>query len=124
MVSTVGETSNASSIDGPAIYDELIGDSTDSALATPLGTTTRDEIDARTPALIGHLERLLVEDLGADSDDMVKELYRRAYKLLDLRHRPTPDTPAFAAYFFMRDVAGLARRLLWIYSQRSGTGVS
>ncbi|WP_307840176.1 hypothetical protein [Streptomyces sp. G44] len=120
----MSETSNASSIDGPAIDDELIRDSTDSALAMQLGTTTRGEIDARTPALIGHLERLLVADLGADSDDVVEELYRRAYKLLDLRHRPTPDTPAFTAYFFMRDVAGLARRLLWVYSQRSGPGVS
>ncbi|MEU1015977.1 hypothetical protein ABZ383_07485 [Streptomyces sp. NPDC005900] len=120
----MSESSSTSSVDGPAIDDELIRDSTDSALAMQLGTTTRDEIDARTPALIGHLERLLAEDLGADSDDIVKELYSRAYKLLDLRHRPTPDAPAFAAYFFMRDVANLARHLLWVYSQRSGTGVS
>lgn len=103
---------------------ELIGDSTQSALAMRLGTTTRAEIDAKTPVLIGHLQALLAEDLGADEDEMVRHQFQKAYKVLDLNNRPTENAPTFTAYFFMREVADLTRRLLWIYTQRSGTGAA
>jgi hypothetical protein len=41
---------------------ESITDSTEAALAMRLGTSTRDDIDARTPVLIGHLQRLLLRN--------------------------------------------------------------
>ncbi len=124
MVSTVSERHEAPNVDDPPIDVELIGDSTETALVMKLGTSTREDIDKRTPILIGHLERLLAEELGADEDSTVRGLYSKAYRLLDLKNRPAPDAPAFAAYFFMREVASLTRRFLWVYTQRSGTGVS
>jgi hypothetical protein len=56
------------------------------------------DIDARTAECIGHLEELLVVDLGADRDDEVPELFRRAYRHLDLSSRPTPAAPAYDAF--------------------------
>ncbi|WP_435284344.1 hypothetical protein [Streptomyces koelreuteriae] len=110
--------------DGVSIDVALIKDRTDAALSARMGTSTRDEIDAKTPMLIGHLNILLGEELGADEDDLVMQQFHKAYKLLDLKNRPTPEAPTFAAYFYMREVADLTRRLLWIYTQRSGTGAA
>lgn len=101
---------------------ELITDSTEAALAMRLGTSTREDIDAKTPILVGHLQRLLTEELGADEDEIVRHQFQKAYRLLDLKNRPTGDAPTFTTYCFMREVASLTRRLLWIYTQRSGTG--
>jgi hypothetical protein len=109
-------------VDGDKPIDvELITDSTDAALAMSLGTSTRQDIDSRTPILIGHLQLLLAEQLGGDEEDMVRRQFQKAYKVLDLSNRPTNEAPTFAAYFFMREVAELTRRLLWIYTQTSGT---
>ncbi|MFE2097826.1 hypothetical protein [Streptomyces sp. NPDC059468] len=113
----------ASTEDGVPIDVELIQDSTDAALSARLGTSTRASIDAKTPALIGHLQLLLGEELGAD-DELVMQQFRKAYSLLDLKNRPSAEAPTFTAYFFMREVADLTRRLLWIYTQRSGTGAA
>ncbi|MGW5130919.1 hypothetical protein [Streptomyces sp. NPDC004135] len=98
---------------------ELISDATESALALRLGTTTREDIDAKTPALVGHLQMLLGEELGANEDVLVMDLFRKAYTVLDLKNRPTQHAPAFAAFIFMREVADLTRRLLWIYTEPS-----
>jgi hypothetical protein len=110
--------------DGVPIDVELIQDSTDAALAMRLGTSTRKDVDARTPVLLGHLGVLLAEDLGADEDELVREQFRKAYELLDLKRRPSEDATTFTTYFFMREVADVTRRLLWIYIQRSGTGAA
>jgi hypothetical protein len=123
VVATVSEAQEILQVDGPPVDVELIGDSTETALVMALATTTREEIDARTPVLIGHLQLLLGEELGASQDEMVRHLFHKAYELLDLKNRPTSETPAFTAFFFMREVATLTRRLLWVYAQRSGTGV-
>ncbi|MFB9462029.1 hypothetical protein [Streptomyces cinereospinus] len=120
----MSERQEAPSVDEAPIDVEMIGDSTDTALVMRLGTTTRKDIDKRTPILIGHLQLLLSEELGADDDPTVRALFSQAYKLLDLKARPEPDAPTFASFFYMREVASLTRRFLWIYSQRSGTGVS
>ncbi|TVZ93440.1 hypothetical protein [Streptomyces sp. BK340] len=114
----------ASTEDGVPIDVELIQDSTDAALSARLGTSTRADIDARTPALIGHLQLLLGEELGADDDELVMQQFRKAYSLLDLKNRPSAEAPTFTAYFFMREVADLTHRLLWIYTQRSGAGAA
>ncbi|MCV2460422.1 hypothetical protein OEB94_14165 [Streptomyces sp. ICN988] len=110
--------------DDAPIDVELIQDSTDAALALTLGATTRETVDARTPVLIGHLRLLMAEELGADTDQLVRQLFDKAYRVLDLTRRPTKETPTFTAYFFMREVASLTRRFLWIYTQRSGTGAA
>ncbi|WP_455353570.1 hypothetical protein [Streptomyces sp. SYSU K217416] len=124
MVSTVNEKQETSKVDESPVDVEMIGDSTDAALVMELGTTTHAEIDRKTPVLIGHLQLLLGEELGADTDETVRHLFHKAYEVLDFKNRPSPEAPAFSAYFFMRDVANLTRRLLWVYTQRSGTGVS
>ncbi|GBP99081.1 hypothetical protein SSP531S_04760 [Streptomyces spongiicola] len=123
-MSTVSEGREAPSLDEPPIDIELIGDSTETALVMQLGTSTREDINKRTPVLIGHLQQLLAEELGADEDETVRRLFHEAYRLLDLKTRPAPDATTFAAYMFMREVASLARRFLWVYTQRSRTGVS
>ncbi|WP_256220651.1 hypothetical protein [Streptomyces sp. CC53] len=115
MVITVTRMQDARPVDV-----ELIGDSTDAALLMELGTTTRDQIDLKTPILTGHLQLLVSEDLGADEDEAVRKLFRQAYALLDLSRRPSQDAPTFVAYFYMREVATLTRRFLWVYSQRNG----
>ncbi|MFM9367628.1 hypothetical protein [Streptomyces sp. Da 82-17] len=106
------------------IDEELIGDSIDAVLAMALSTSTREDIDGKTMVLIGHLNLLLAEEMGADDDPVVKELYLQAYKHLDLKGRPNQETPAFSAYSYMRQTAFLTRRFLDIYEKRGGTGVS
>ena len=101
---------------------ETISCRTEAALSLELATSTREEIDRRVPAIIGHLNRLLGEDLGADEDEGVRQLMRKGYQLLDLKQRPTAQTPSFEAFVYLRDVADTTRRLLWIYTQRHGLG--
>ncbi|MEU6376543.1 hypothetical protein ABZ928_25885, partial [Streptomyces sp. NPDC046909] len=55
----------------------------------------------------------------ADEDPAVRDLFRQAYRLLEIKNRPTQQTAAFNAFFYMRDVANLTRRLLWIYTEPS-----
>ncbi|WP_371652876.1 MULTISPECIES: hypothetical protein [unclassified Streptomyces] len=101
---------------------ETISDRTEAALSLKLATSTREEIDGPVPAIIGHLNRLLGEDLGADEDEAVRELMRKGYQLLDLKNRPTAQTPSFGVFVYLREAADTTRRLLWIYTQRHGLG--
>ncbi|MFD9486278.1 hypothetical protein ACFWBX_20305 [Streptomyces sp. NPDC059991] len=101
---------------------ETISDRTEAALSLELATSTREEIDGPVPAITGHLNRLLGEDLGADEDEAVRELMRKGYQLLDLQNRPTAQTPSFGAFVYLREAADTTRRLLWIYAQRHGLG--
>ncbi len=64
------------------------------------------------------------EDLGADDDSEVRSLQRRGNRLVDLTNRPTAETPAFGTYPYLRDVALLTRRLLWVYAERNGLDAS
>lgn len=124
MVAGVTQEPDTTSVDSLPIDVELIADSTDAALKMELSTSTREAIDARTTTLIGHLNLLLGEELGADVDLAVRDVSRKAHQLLDLSKRPTRQTPSFSAFFYMREVAGLTRRLLWVYAERTGTHVS
>lgn len=99
---------------------ELISDITDGVLKMELSTSTREDIDFKTTRVVGLLSLLLAEDLGADDDGEVMDLFRQAYKLLELTNRPGRQAPSFTAFFFMRDVANLTRRLLWVYVERNG----
>ncbi|MBC2876220.1 hypothetical protein H7K43_14365 [Streptomyces sp. TYQ1024] len=101
---------------------EGISSRTESALALRMDTTTREAMDSVTPAIVGHLNLLLCEELGADNDQEVRELVRKGYTLIDYKNRPSHSTPTFGAFLYLRDVALLARRLLWIYTERNGLG--
>ncbi|MFF4952812.1 hypothetical protein [Streptomyces chattanoogensis] len=123
-MSTVTEKHNVPSVDDLPIDVELVEDSTNSTLLMQLATSTREAIESKTPILVSHLQLLLVEELGADEDPEVREMFSKAYKLLDLRSRPTNETTTFGVFFFNRDLALLARQLLWVYSQRRESGES
>ncbi|MBA2950086.1 hypothetical protein H1D24_30890 [Streptomyces sp. PSKA28] len=101
---------------------ETISESTEVALSMQMATSTRKDMDASLPEIVGHLNLLLGEDLGADEDEDVRELFRKGYRLLDLQNRPTAETPSFGVFIYLRDVADITRRLLWIYTQRHGLG--
>ncbi|WP_406126111.1 hypothetical protein [Streptomyces sp. NBC_00989] len=107
-------------VDNLPIDVELISDITDGVLKMELSTSTREDIDFKTTRVVGLLSLLLAEDLGADDDGEVMDLFRQAYKLLELTNRPGRQAPSFTAFFFMRDVANLTRRLLWVYVERNG----
>ncbi|WP_343240031.1 hypothetical protein [Streptomyces sp. SID12488] len=107
-------------VDSLPIDVELISGITDDVLKMELSTSTREDIDFKTTRGIGFLRLLLAEELGANDDDDVMDLFHQAYKLLDLTSRPGRQTPSFTAFFFMREVANLTRRLMWVYVERNG----
>ncbi|MFD9630422.1 MULTISPECIES: hypothetical protein [Streptomyces] len=101
---------------------ETISESTDLVLSMQMSTSTREDMDGSTPMVLGHLNQLLNEDLGAAEDEDVQDLLHRGRKLVDYTSRPTAETPSFGAFIYLRDAAHLTRRLLWIYTQRNGLG--
>ncbi|BBC36270.1 uncharacterized protein SGFS_075640 [Streptomyces graminofaciens] len=124
-VASSGKASRATDSAGNEVLPvdvETISESTDAVLAMQMATSTRKDMDRSLPEIIGHLNLLLGEDLGADEDEDVRELFRTGYRLLDLQNRPTAETPSFGAFIYLRDAADITRRLLWIYTQRHGLG--
>jgi hypothetical protein len=124
-VASSGKASRATDSAGTGVLPadvETISESTEAALSMQMATSTRKDMDVSLPEIVGHLNRLLGEDLGADEDEDVRELFRKGYRLIDLQNRPTAETPAFGAFIYLRDAADVARRLLWIYIQRHGLG--
>jgi hypothetical protein len=101
---------------------EAISSQTNAVLGLRMDTTTRAALDQQVPAIAGHLNRLLHEDLGADDDSEVHKLLREGTELVDLTSRPTSETPTFGTFLYLRNVALLTRRLLWIYAERNGLG--
>jgi hypothetical protein len=95
---------------------------TDTVLGFRLGTTTREQLDRYVPRLARELSHLLGKDLGAEDDPDVQQLVRRARELVDLTTRPTVDTTTFGTFIYLRDLANLLRRLLWVYAARNGLG--
>ncbi|MFJ6569847.1 hypothetical protein ACIQNU_20740 [Streptomyces sp. NPDC091292] len=85
-----------------------------------MDTTTRAAMDRHLPKMVLQLNGLLDEDLGAQKDGDVRDLLRKGARLVDLTNRPTSETPTFGAFRYLRDVALLTRRLLWIYAERNG----
>ncbi|MET8564943.1 hypothetical protein ABZV75_31865 [Streptomyces flaveolus] len=83
-----------------------------------LSRSTRADIDARTSECIDHLKELLAVDLGADQDDDVMALFRKAYKHLELSARPTSATSAYDAFAYMRKTATVTFDLLKVYVTR------
>ncbi|MFG2171254.1 hypothetical protein ACGFMO_07695 [Streptomyces niveus] len=95
----------------------IIGDTVNTALAIVLLMPDRSQIDATSRALISHLEGLLLEDLGFDNDQKVREMYREAYRYLEFGRRPGADTTQFHAYEYMRGLAQLTRRFASVYAE-------
>ena len=123
LASTGKRSQAAEGADTPIDVD-AISSQTNTVLGQEMGTTTRAEMDRQVPAIAHHLNRLLREDLGADDDSEVRSLQRRGNRLVDLTNRPTAETPAFGTYPYLRDVALLTRRLLWVYAERNGLDAS
>lgn len=98
-------------------------DTADTALGMRLNASTRQDIDARTGVLISFMSELLTEDLGWENDDEVMALYRACYHLLDLKRRPTNETPAYESFEFMREVALRTRALLARYIAKKGASL-
>ncbi|MGV4983155.1 hypothetical protein ACVB8X_32205 [Streptomyces sp. NRAIS4] len=122
-VASTGKTLEAakdSEIDDSPLDVAVVSSQTDAVLGLRMGTTTRSAVDSHLPRIAKELNRLLGEDLGADDDREVRELIREGTRLIDLTNRPTADTPTFGAFIYLRDIALLTRRLLWIYSDRNG----
>ncbi|MGW8743586.1 hypothetical protein [Streptomyces sp. NPDC055794] len=118
-MSTVMEEPRERATD-PPIDLEGVCARTDFILSMQLSTTTRETMDASVPAVIHHLSSLVNLDLGQAEDDTVRGLVRKGRGLIEHGVRPTPETPAFGVFIYLRDAATTARRLLWIYSEREG----
>ncbi|WP_435210689.1 hypothetical protein [Streptomyces sp. bgisy034] len=114
------ETAEDTEGDDTPIDVEAISSRTNAVLGLRMDTTTRAEMDRQLPATAGQLNRLLREDLGAADDSEVRQLLREGTRLVDLTNRPTAETPTFGTYLYLRDVALLTQRLLWIYAERNG----
>ncbi|MDQ0605815.1 hypothetical protein QF037_010248 [Streptomyces canus] len=118
-VASTGKTAEDIEGDVAPIDVEAIYSQTNTVLGLRMDTTTRAAMDQQVPAIAGHLNRLLHEDLGASNEGEVRKLLCEGTTLVDLTGRPTPQTPTFGTYLYLRNAALLTRRLLWIYSQRN-----
>lgn len=116
---TASRQTPVTSIDELPIDVEGGTEALDLALGMELNTSTREDIDLWTRILVGLMSELLATDLGADQDPKVMDSYHSCYRLLDLKTRPTRETPAFAAFSFMREVAVHTRPLLAAYQSKS-----
>lgn len=114
------ETAEDTEGDDTPIDVEAISSRTNTVLGLRMDTTTRAAMDRQLPAIAGDLNQLLREELGADDDGEVRNLLREGIRLVDLTNRPTTETPTFGTYLYLRDVALLTQRLLWIYAERNG----
>ncbi|WP_369366429.1 hypothetical protein AB5L52_25530 [Streptomyces sp. CG4] len=114
------ELAEDSEVDDFPIDVEAISSRTDAVLGLSMGSTTRATMNRHLPGIAAELNRLLGEELGAEDDSEVRELVREGTRLIDLTNRPTAETPAFGAFIYLRDVALVTRRLLWIYTERNG----
>ncbi|MFE2842783.1 hypothetical protein ACFXKS_04360 [Streptomyces scopuliridis] len=106
----------------PPLDLEAVEDTVASALAIRLMMPERAQIDATTRALVRHLEDMLAQDLGFDEDPDVREMYRAAYVLLDLKYRPTHEATQFGANEYMRELARHTKRLAALYREERGDG--
>lgn len=95
-----------------------ISDAVDGALAITLCVPDRQEIDLTASRLRGALNLFLVEDLGFGADSETRQMYRDAYRLLELNARPTNDDSPFTAYEHMRELGLLTKRFVDVYRER------
>ncbi|MGX1562486.1 hypothetical protein [Streptomyces sp. NPDC055506] len=77
--------------------------------------------------LSGRDSQVLLTDEGTLAARQLRALQadsvaRKGYTLIDPSKRPAEGTPSFGAFLYLRDVALLTRRLLWIYTERKRLG--
>jgi hypothetical protein len=118
-VTSVTEGSHTTDIDGSSLDVDGVTDTITIVRLMELDASTRADIGARINDLISHLRELLAVDLGAEQDDEVMELFRAAYKRLELSKRPTSSTSAHDAFVYMRELATIAYALLNVYVARN-----
>ncbi|MFE7622239.1 hypothetical protein [Streptomyces sp. NPDC057509] len=94
---------------------ECIRDGLVAALELPQSTTTREAINTNTRQVRGHLNLLMGEESGYDSDNAVRDLFRQAYALLSSGRRPDAATPAFEAFEYLRDAARVTQHFLDVF---------
>lgn len=123
MVSGSREKS-VTSVDDMPIDAEAARDTVDSVLGMRLDASTRQDIDVRTGALVSLISELLTTDLGAERDDKTMALYRACYYLLDMKRRPTRESPAYYSFEFMRECALRTRALLELHVEKNGAKVT
>lgn len=114
-MTSVTEGSHTTDIDSSSLDIDWVRDTVTVVQLMDLSRSTRADIYARTNECIEHLRELLAVDLGADQDEEVMKLFRKAYRWLDLSVRPTPATSAFAAFEYMRELATVTFALLKVY---------
>jgi hypothetical protein len=114
------ETAEGAEGDYAPIDVEAFSSRTNTVLGLRLDTTTRAAMERQLPTVAGGLNRLLRGGLGAEDGNEVRQLLREGTRLIDLTNRPNAETPTFGIYLYLRDVALVTRRLLWIYTERNG----
>ncbi|MEV0471029.1 hypothetical protein [Streptomyces prunicolor] len=118
-MTSVTEGSHTTDIDGSSLDVDWVRDTVTVIQLMNLSRSTRADIDARTNECMEHLRELLAVDLGADQDDDVMKVFRRAHRHLELSNRPTSDTPAFHTFAYMRETATITFALLKFYGARN-----
>ncbi|WP_327315554.1 hypothetical protein [Streptomyces sp. NBC_01235] len=85
-----------------------------------LSTSTRKDIDARTAALIGHLNLLVGQCLDEGENRETLQVLRAVQRHLAASNRPTSRTHAHDAYNYLRDAAIFTSTLLGAYQRSHG----
>ncbi|MFF1450206.1 hypothetical protein ACFVYF_19005 [Streptomyces sp. NPDC058274] len=109
------EERDEASVDSLPIDVETISATIDLAWHMDISTSTREDIDARTGELIGHINLLRGQPLGEDENPDRLRLLRIVDRHLAPMDRPTARTPAFEAFHFMHDTLVFAKALLSAY---------
>jgi hypothetical protein len=105
-------------VDGLPLDAETFTDTITVVQLMELSRSTRADIDARTNELVSHMRELLAERMW-EGDDDAKNLFKQAYRHLELSGRPTKETSAFDAFQYMRETATLTFALLKVYVAKS-----
>ncbi|MGW0705051.1 hypothetical protein ACWD4G_03585 [Streptomyces sp. NPDC002643] len=80
-----------------------------------LSTSRREDIDARTDELIGHLNLLRSQCLGEDENQDTLKLLRLVDRHLAMGNRPSRRAQAHEAFNYMHDSAIFTKALLAAY---------
>jgi hypothetical protein len=121
VVASVAEERELTDVDSLPIDVETISATVDLAWGMALSTSKREEIDARTSELIGHMSLLLGQTLGEDQEQNTLRLLRLVERHLASSNRPTRRTQAHEAFNFMRDSAVFLKALLSAYQMTNKT---
>ena len=115
MVASVTEERDMVSVDSLPIDAKTISATVELAWKMALRPSRREDIDARTHELIGHLNLLQGQALDEDQNQNTLRLLRLTERHLAASNRPTRRTQAHEAFHFMRDTAVFTSALLSAY---------